>query len=1314
MRHIIALRGTTALSPARLSRTTAALRTVEPKLRTLAADEWFLVELDALPDEPELERLCQLISGRPDSDVGEGVLCLVTPRLGTISPWCSKATDIAHQCGFGGVRRIERAIAYRLDLPRQIANRLTGPAWSQLAGLLHDRMTESALDSLAAAKALFAEFEPAPVHTVLLSTQGPASLQAANRELGLALSDEEIAYLVGAYQAMERDPTDAELMMFAQANSEHCRHKIFNAHWIIEGQPQPHSLFEMIRSTHAAHPEYTLVAYEDNAAVIAGGEAAMFAPDEGDVWSYRTERLEILAKVETHNHPTAISPFAGAATGAGGEIRDEGATGRGAKPKAGLCGFSVSDLNVPDWPRPWETGYGSPDRISPALEIMLAGPIGAAAFNNEFGRPNLAGYFRSFELDFMGERRGYHKPIMIAGGIGNITARQINKIRFEAGALLVVLGGPAMRIGLGGGSASSISSGTNTTELDFASVQRGNPEMQRRAQEVIDGCWRRGSGNPILAIHDVGAGGLANALPELVHAVGLGARLELREVPTEEPGMSPMEIWCNEAQERYVLAVDPACLADFDALCKRERCPYAVLGVAAADGRLKVSDRHFGNRPVDMPLDVLLGRPPRMTRQVSRRPAYVPPFDVMDIDLAEAVARVLSHPSVASKEFLITIGDRTVGGLCARDQMVGPWQVPVADCAVTARDFRGYAGEGFAMGERTPLALLSSPAAARMAVGEALTNLAAADVPELKAVKLSANWMAAAGHKGEDAALFDAVHALAFDFCPALGVSIPVGKDSLSMRTAWQQDDCERAVIAPVSLIVTAFAPITDIRRTLTPQIKLPENEATELLLIDLGQGRNRLGGSILAQCYRSIGEHAPDIEPEPLARFFAAVRELAAQDMILAYHDRSDGGLLATLAEMAFAGRVGLSINLDTICWDPLLADVDSLEKRPDSIRGRYTDRIFATLFAEELGAVIQIRQSQRTQVMEQLRAFGLSGHTHFIGHPNERDEFRLIRNARVVYSAPRATLQKLWNETSYRLSRLRDDPTCADEAYAQADSAERRGLYAELDIRAPGPSIVGTARPRVAILREQGVNGQMEMAAAFERAGFAPLDVHMSDLKAGHVDLADFSGLAACGGFSYGDVLGAGTGWAKSILFDPRLREQFGQFFARPDSFTLGVCNGCQMLSQLAEIIPGSGHWPRFERNRSDQYEARLVMVEVAENPSVLFAGMSGSRLPIVVSHGEGRARFATDASSARVALRFIDGDGRPTEHYPDNPNGSPAGIASVCNDDGRITIMMPHPERLFRTVQFSWHPESWLHDWPEESPWMTLFHNARRWLG
>ncbi len=1313
MAEILKLRGIAAFSATRLARIAAQARELVPSLGALAAEHWYFVETQAPLSADELSRLKDLLgipAALPAAPSGD--LLLVTPRLGTISPWSSKATDIAKNCGFAGVCRIERAIVYHAAFQTGGAN-LDHAA---LAVTLHDRMTESVLAGIDEAEQLFRHVAPQPLTTVDVLAGGKGALVAANRELGLALSDDEIDYLVDNFTKVQRNPTDVELMMFAQANSEHCRHKIFNASWDVDGEQQPLSLFGMIRETHRAHPEGTVVAYSDNAAVLEGATVERFFPGKDGSYAFVEETTHLLAKVETHNHPTAISPFPGAATGSGGEIRDEGATGRGSKPKAGLCGFSVSDLNIPGHIQPWESHYGKPGRIASALAIMIEGPIGAAAFNNEFGRPNLAGYFRTFEQEFAGEMRGYHKPIMIAGGLGNISAGHSFKIEFKPGTLLIQLGGPGMLIGLGGGAASSMTTGTNTADLDFASVQRGNPEMQRRAQEVIDRCWQMGDDNPILAIHDVGAGGISNAMPELAYGAGCGAHFDLRAVPSEEPGMSPREIWCNEAQERYVLAVHPSRLDEFSALCQRERCPFAVLGEASGDGQLIVKDEHFGNNPVDMPMEVLLGKPPRMHRVATRLVRAVPAFDVGAVDLKEAAYRVLRLPAVASKNFLVTIGDRSVGGMTARDQMVGPWQVPVADVAVTTMGLATHLGECFAMGERTPIALLDAPASGRMAVGEAITNLVAADIESLGKIKLSANWMAAAGHGHEDAALFDTVKSVGLEFCPQLDISIPVGKDSLSMRTRWEDGGHQKQVTAPLSLIVTAFAPCADARRTLTPELRHdaevgPDNE-TELILIDLGQGRNRLGGSALAQVYGSAGNEPPDADAALLRAFFGAIQKAKREDLILAYHDRSDGGLFAAACEMSFAGHVGVSLNLDTLCYDELMNDVDGIERYPEMIDGRMQDRLLAALFNEELGALIQVTRAARPATMQILRDAGLGACAHVVGTLNDRDEIRIWRNAKLAFGAKRAELQQVWSGVSFQIARLRDDAGCAQEEFdALADVADP-GLSAHLSFTPAAPFVATGARPRMAILREQGVNGQVEMAAAFDRAGFESVDVHMSDLQAGRIKLASFSGLVACGGFSYGDVLGAGQGWAKSVLFNPRLNDEFAAFFNRPDSFALGVCNGCQMMSNLAAIVPGAAHWPTFHRNRSEQFEARFVMVEIPESPSIFLQGMAGSKLPIVVSHGEGRAVFADAAaqSEALVALRYIDNRGAVASTYPFNPNGSPDGIAGLTTADGRFTIMMPHPERIFRSVQMSWHPQGW----GEDSPWLTMFRNARKWVG
>jgi phosphoribosylformylglycinamidine synthase len=1306
---ILKLRGARALSDFRLTKLLSRLQQVHPGVRSIAAEFWHFVEADAEPGASERSLLERLLDYGAPAGEAQGELFLVVPRLGTISPWSSKATDIARNCGLALVRRIERGTAFRVACRGPLA----GPERRAIAALLHDRMTETVLAAFDEADALFRHVAPRPLETV-----PRARLEEANRRLGLALSEDEIAYLRAAFEAMGRDPTDAELTMFAQANSEHCRHKIFNAEWIVDGERSPHSLFAMIRHTHAANPQGTVLAYADNAAIMQGRPARLFHPGPDGRYGAREALVHTVMKCETHNHPTAISPFPGAATGAGGEIRDEGSTGRGAKPKAGLVGYTVSHLRIPGAIQPWEErDPGKPDRIASALDIMLEGPIGAASFNNEFGRPNLAGWFRTFEAEADGTIRGYHKPIMLAGGIGNIADEQKTKAPLEAGTLLVQLGGPGMRIGMGGGAASSMGAGTNVADLDFDSVQRGNAEMQRRAQEVIDRCWQLGPENPILSIHDVGAGGLSNAVPEMVHAAGKGARVDLRAIPSEDSSMSPREIWCNEAQERYVLAIAPRALARFAAICERERCPYAVIGHASADGRLVVEDPKLGGRPVDMPLETVLGKPPKMLRDVKRRRARREPMRLEDIELKEAAYRVLRHPAVADKTFLVTIGDRTVGGLCSRDPMVGPWQVPVADCAVTLLDYDGYAGEAFAIGERTPLALIDAPASGRMAVGEALTNLAAARVAALDRVKLSANWMAAAGAPGEDAALYDTVRAVAMELCPALGVSIPVGKDSLSMRTAWREAGREKEVLAPLSLIVSAFAPVADARKVLTPRLRTDMGE-TELWLLDLGLGKNRLGGSILAQVYARLGDSCPDVDsPALLKGFFNSIQRLMDEKLLLAYHDRSDGGLFASACEMAFAGHCGVTLTLDALAFDAWADDVDAF--RRDSERqhaGRANDRMLEALFAEELGALVQIRARDRERFLAVLREEGVHECAHLAGFLNSRDEIALTFNAKTVFAEPRVALARAWSETSWRMQSLRDNPECAREEYERILDTGDPGIFFALtydpaeDVAAP--YVAKGARPRVAILREQGVNSQVEMAAAFDRAGFEAVDVHMSDVIAGRRSLAGFKGLAACGGFSYGDVLGAGQGWAKSILYNPRARAEFEAFFARPDTFALGSCNGCQMMAALKEIIPGAQHWPVFVRNRSEQFEARFVMVEIPESPSILMRGMAGSRMPIATAHGEGRAEFAREADRARalVAMRFVDNRGRATETYPYNPNGSPGGICGLTTPDGRFTIVMPHPERVFRTIQMSWAPQ----EAGEDSPWMRMFRNARAWVG
>ena len=1297
---MLILRGTPALSAFRHGKLLEQLTEKVPAVAGLYAEFAHFAEVSSALDSNEEQVLARLLQYGPSVPVQEpqGRLFLVVPRFGTISPWSSKASDIARNCGLGKIQRLERGIAY------YVAGELSAADAQAVEAVLHDRMTQLVLAQMDEAQALFSHAQPKPLTVVDVLGGGRAALEAANVQLGLALAEDEIDYLVQNFVELGRNPHDIELMMFAQANSEHCRHKIFNASWDIDGQAQEKSLFGMIKNTYELHREGVLSAYKDNASVIEGFTAGRFFPQPGShEYAAHQEPVHILMKVETHNHPTAIAPFPGASTGSGGEIRDEGATGRGSKPKAGLVGFTVSNLQIPGFEQPWEKAYGKPERIVSALDIMVEGPLGGAAFNNEFGRPNLTGYFRTFEQAIdtpRGEEvRGYHKPIMLAGGLGNIRADHVQKGEISVGGKLIVLGGPAMLIGLGGGAASSMATGTSSADLDFASVQRENPEMERRCQEVIDRCWQMGDNNPIKFIHDVGAGGLSNALPELINDAGRGGRFELRNVPNDEPGMSPLEIWCNESQERYVLSVDAADLETFQAICERERCPFAVVGEATEEPRLTVADSHFGNNPVDMPLEVLLGKAPRMHRSVTREAELGDDFSAAGLELGEAVERVLRHPAVASKSFLITIGDRSITGLVARDQFVGPWQVPVADCAVTATAFDVYTGEAMAVGERTPLALLDAPASGRMAVGETLTNLAAASIAKVSDIKLSANWMAAAGHPGEDARLYDTVKAVGMELCPALGITIPVGKDSMSMKTRWQDAGADKSVTAPMSLIVSGFAPVQDIRRTLTPQLRLDQG-ASELLLIDLGRGQNRLGGSILAQVYSQIGRSVPDVDKaEDLKGFFDTIQGLNAAGRLLAYHDRSDGGLLTTVVEMAFAGHCGLDLQLDVLAASRAA--------------------LGAALFSEELGAVVQVRQTDTAEVLARFAAVGLADCVSVIGQPVAGGDIRLSLGGDVIYSAERRILQRIWSETSYRIQRMRDNAQCAEQEFDLLLDESNPGLSVKLGFdvndNVAAPYINTGVRPRMAILREQGVNGQTEMAAAFHRAGFSVVDVHMSDIIAGRASLEDFKGLVACGGFSYGDVLGAGGGWAKSVLFNNRARDNFSAFFERKDSFALGVCNGCQMLSNLGELIPGSEAWPRFVRNRSEQFEARVAMVQVQESASIFLQGMAGSRLPIAIAHGEGHAEYASEEAllqadlSGAVALRFVDNHGKVTESYPANPNGSPRGITGLTTRDGRVTIMMPHPERVFRAVQNSWRPD----DWQEDAGWMRMFRNARVWV-
>jgi phosphoribosylformylglycinamidine synthase len=1333
---MLILPGSNALSAFRSQRLLTQLQAVAPTIAAVQARFYHFIDASSPLSTEDTERLSAMLTyGEPvPATQYEGVTeeYFVVPRLGTISPWASKATDIAHNCGMSHIHRIERGVAYTVVLKSGIlgtglgAPKKLGAEEAQaVAALLHDRMTETVLRSADEAQALFRELESRPLEAVDILGKGRAALEQANRDMGLALAEDEIDYLLDAFLKVQRNPTDVELMMFAQANSEHCRHKIFNAEWTIDGVKQDKSLFQMIKNTHQLQPKGTVVAYSDNSAIMEGAEVLRFYP-QGDSQEYQgtTQLTHTLMKVETHNHPTAISPFAGASTGAGGEIRDEGATGRGAKPKAGLTGFTVSNLAIPGFEQPWEVpAYGKPERIASPLQIMVDGPLGGAAFNNEFGRPNLGGYFRTYEQNVgqtaLGENTvfGYHKPIMIAGGIGNISDAHTHKNDIPVGSLLLQLGGPGMRIGMAGAAASSMATGTNTADLDFDSVQRGNPEMERRAQEVINACWQLGDANPIISIHDVGAGGISNAFPEITNDAKRGATFDLRKVPLEESGMSPKEIWSNESQERYVLAIAPEDLPRFAAMCERERCPFAAVGVATEERQLRLIDPITNTSPVDMPMDVLLGKPPKMQRDVVHVQNSFQPVDVTGLDLEEMGRRVLLLPTVADKSFLITIGDRTVGGMSVRDQMVGPWQVPVADVAVTTMSFEGYKGEAMAMGERTPVAVIDAAASGRMAVGEAITNIAAAPIASIEDIKLSANWMAACGQPGQDAALFDTVKAVGMELCPALGISIPVGKDSLSMRTTWNDGGEAKAVISPVSLIVSSFAPVHDVRRTLTPQLRTDLGD-TALILVDLGRGKNRLGASALAQVTNQVGNDTPDLDnPQDLKAFFAAIQQLNADGKLLAYHDRSDGGLYAALCEMAFAGRAGVSVNLDILTMEGEHAsDHGDAKNWTAQVGERRNEMTLRALFSEELGAVIQVRHAERSDVMNVLRSFDLGACSHIIGKVNDRGVIEFTRDTKVIYSKRRSELHRLWSETSWRIARLRDNPECVDQEYDRLLDEQDPGytpkLVHDTDVDIAAPFIATGVRPSVAVLREQGVNSHIETAWALHQAGFKAVDVHMSDLIAGRAKLDDFKGLIAVGGFSYGDVLGAGEGWAKTILFNAAMKEQFAAFFGRLDTFGLGVCNGCQMMSNLKSIIPGAEAWPKFTRNKSEQFEARFGMVEVLDSPSIFFADLAGTHAPLAIAHGEGFADFSQtgDLSSVIGALRYIDNRGQATEQYPFNPNGSPGGLTAVTTPDGRFTVTMPHAERVARTVTMSWHPDGW----GENSPWARMFQNARKWVG
>jgi len=1307
---MLTLRGAPALSDFRTQKLLTSLQQLDAGITAVYAEYTHFAAVSGDLSEAEQAQLGKLLSYGPSiaaQDKPAGELFLVVPRPGTISPWSSKATDIAHNTGLTQIQRIERGIAYYVE---SVSDR------AAIQSVLSDRMVETVFEQLNDASALFLEEQPRPLATVDIINGGREALCDANINLGLALADDEIDYLVDSFNELGRNPVDVELMMFAQANSEHCRHKIFNASWTLDGEEMPNSLFGMIKNTYKLGGEDVLSAYADNASVIVGSKAGRFYPDaETKSYGYSQEDIHILMKVETHNHPTAISPYSGAGTGAGGEIRDEGAVGRGSKPKVGLTGYTVSNLRIPGYIQPWEqscgeNGYGKPGRIVTALDIMIEGPVGGAAFNNEFGRPNINGYFRTYEENFDGERRGYHKPIMLAGGYGNIKGEHVDQNEFEPGAKLVALGGPAMLIGLGGGAASSMASGSSSEDLDFASVQRQNPEMERRCQEVIDQCWQLGGNNPITFIHDVGAGGFSNAFPELAKDGGCGANFELRNINNDEPGMSPLEIWCNEAQERYVMAIMPEDLPAFEAICERERCPYAVVGDATSEDRILLNDTHFETKPVDLPMSVLFGKPPKMHRTAETRTYNTVAFDTANINLYEAAERVLQNPTVASKSFLITIGDRSVTGQVVRDQFVGPWQVPVADCAVTTAAYDTYKGEAMSMGERTPVALLDGPASGRLAVGESITNIASSRIGKLSDIKLSANWMCAAGHPGEDEKMYRTVETIGMDLCPALGITIPVGKDSMSMRTAWEDESADgsvesKSVTSPMSVVITAFAPVLDVRKSVTPQLRtaaqLDKAVSSELIYLDLGNGKNRLGASILAQVYNQVGETPADVDSaEELKGFFDAMQASLEADQILAYHDKGDGGLFATVAEMAFAGHCGVDINIDDLGAD-----------------------VIAALFSEELGGVVQVAKADVDAVIARFQKAGVA--VHKLGWLNEHDSVRIEANGEIIFEEARNILQSLWSETSYRVAAMRDNEVCAKQEFDMVTQANP-GLSADLtfdqneDVAAP--FIDTGVRPKLAILREQGVNGHVEMAAAFDRAGFETIDVHMSDLLTGRVDLNEggasggFKGLVACGGFSYGDVLGAGEGWAKTVLFNEALREQFKTFFHRVDTFSFGVCNGCQMMSNLKDLIPGAEHWPRFVRNQSEQFEARVSMVGIEESPSVLFKGMEGTMMPVAVAHGEGRTEFASDDAfnncdnSGLVSMRFLDNHKGYTETYPANPNGSQKGITSLTTLDGRATIMMPHPERIFRAVNNSWAPD----EWTEDSGWMRLFRNARVFAG
>ena len=1272
--------GIQALRKFKINTLNERIKRLIPGLEIIGTEYIHFIETDKELSQSNKKTLHKLLNYSPEVDLENSKHTItVAPRIGTISPWSSKASEICKLCGLSVISRIERGINYHLN--RIInANELV-----TLLELVMDKMTESHLQSLSDSELLFNELMPNEFITIDILGLGKSAINKANNELGLALSQSEINYLFDSFTAIKRNPRDIELMMFAQANSEHCRHKIFNADWTIDSEKQAISLFGMIKNTYKQNPEGLLSVYSDNSAVMNGYSSNYFEANEKGVYQSSVGEKAVLMKVETHNHPTAIAPDPGAATGSGGEIRDEGATGRGSKPKTGLCGFSVSNLKLPNSIQPWEIDYGKPSQIASALEIMIDGPIGAASFNNEFGRPNTCGYFRTYEQETKnGDVRGYHKPIMLAGGIGNIKKNHVEKGLISDGDKIIVLGGPAMLIGLGGGAASSIGSGDQNENLDFASVQRANPEMQRRSQEVINACTNLGDKNPIVSIHDIGAGGLSNGIPELVNDSTKGAKLQLRSIPNDELKMSPLEIWCNESQERYVIAIKDESIALFDEICIKERAPYAVLGSATEDRHLLLEDSHFNNKPIDLEMSLLFGSSPKTHKDVESLANIEDAFNPINIELEDALNRLLNLPTIASKNFLITIADRSVTGLIARDQMIGPWQVPVADCAISLSDYLGYQGEAMSIGEKTPISLINAAAAARMSVGEALTNLMGAFIEDISHINLSANWMCASGHPGEDAKLFEAVKSIGMELCPQLGLTIPVGKDSMSMKSSWREGDKEKSVTAPLSLIISAFSRTPDARLQITPLLSINLN--SELFLIDLGLGKNRMGGSSLAQVFNQIGNETPDLDdPALFAKFFSVINTLNKEGLVNAFHDRSDGGALITLLEMAFASRCGLDIR---------------------------TSKLLYELFNEELGCVIQVSNHNREKVLNELEKAGLKEHTKSIAKINETDEIIIYQDDIEVFKDQRVNLQKVWSSTSYHISKLRDNPESALSEYSElSESSNGLKISPTFDINEniSTPYLNQGIKPKIAILREQGINGHIEMAAAFTKAGFEATDVHMSQILSGEVSLSRFKGLAACGGFSYGDVLGAGRGWANSILLNHKAKDEFSEYFLRSDSFTLGVCNGCQMISNLRDIIPGTENWPSFERNTSEQFEARFTGVRINNSKSLFFAGMQDSVMPIAIAHGEGKASFKSKLPENTISMQYVDHSGNASQIYPHNPNGSENAAAAICDDTGRVTIMMPHPERVFRAVQNSWHPNNW----DERSPWMRMFDNAREWI-